>query len=186
MCLYANVAEPKLDELELPRPVRVRMETTTLLWIGAVLLVLVGVAGVVLPALPGTPLVFAGLLLAAWIDDFQRISVWTMLVLALLTALAWAVDWVAAALGAKRAGASGLAVLGAAIGTVVGLFSGFIGLIFAPLLGAAVGEYFATRDSARAARVGVATWIALLLAVAIKIALVFTMLGIFAAAYFIA
>ncbi len=158
---------------------------TTLLWIAAFLLVLVGIAGVVLPALPGPPLVLAGLLLAAWIDDFQRISVWTMLVLALLTALAWAVDVAAAALGAKRAGASGLAILGAAIGTVVGLFTGFIGLIFAPLLGAAIGEFFATRDSALAAKVGIATWLALLFAVAIKIALVFSMLGIFAAAYFI-
>lgn len=158
---------------------------TTLLWIGAVLLVLVGIAGVVLPALPGPPLVLAGLLLAAWIDDFQRISVWVMLVLALLTALAWAVDVLAAALGAKRAGASGLAILGAAIGTVAGLFTGFIGLVFAPLLGAALGEFFATRDSMRAARVGVATWIALLIAVAVKLALVFTMLGVFAAAYFI-
>ena len=158
---------------------------TTLLWVLAALLVLVGIAGIVLPVLPGTPLVFAGLLLAAWIDDFQRISVWTMLLLGLLTALAWAVDWVAAALGAKRAGASGLAILGAAIGTIVGLFAGFVGVIFAPLFGAAIGEYFATRDKERAAKVGVATWLGMLLAVAVKIALVFTMLGVFALAYFI-
>jgi hypothetical protein len=157
----------------------------TLLWLLAAALVLIGIAGIVLPALPGTPLVFAGILLAAWIDDFQRIGTLTIVVLGLLTAFAWAVDWVAAALGARRAGASGLAIAGAAIGTVVGLFAGLVGLVFAPLAGAAIGEYIATRDSRQAARAGVATWLGLLLAAALKIALVFTMIGVALLAYFV-
>jgi len=96
--------------------------------------------------------------------------------------LAFAADYVAALLGAKKAGASRLAIAGAAIGTVAGVFTGFVGLLFMPLLGAAIGEYIADRDVMRAGKVGVATWIGLLLGTAAKVALVFTMVGIFVAA----
>ena len=48
--------------------------TPQLLYVLAGLLVLVGLAGVVLPALPGLPLVFAGMLLAAWVDHFQTVG----------------------------------------------------------------------------------------------------------------
>jgi hypothetical protein len=155
---------------------------TTLLWILAVAMIVVGVAGTVLPALPGAVLVFGGIALAAWIDGFTEISGWTVGVVAMLTVLAFAADYVAALLGAKQAGASRLAIAGAAIGTVAGVFTGFVGLLFMPLLGAAIGEYVADRDVMRAGKVGVATWIGLLLGTAAKVALVFTMVGIFFAA----
>jgi len=155
---------------------------TTLLWILAVAMIVVGVVGTVLPALPGAVLVFGGIALAAWIDGFTEISGWTVGVVAMLTVLAFAADYVAALLGAKRAGASRLAIAGAAIGTVAGVFTGFVGLLFMPLLGAAIGEYIADRDVMRAGKVGVATWIGLLLGTAVKVALVFTMVGIFFAA----
>jgi uncharacterized protein YqgC (DUF456 family) len=83
-----------------------------LLWIAAIALIAIGVAGTVLPALPGATLVFAGIALAAWIDDFTRIPVWLLVLLGVLTAMAWAADYVAAAAGAKRAGASRYAVVG--------------------------------------------------------------------------
>lgn len=152
---------------------------TTALWIVAIAMIVVGIAGTVLPALPGVVLVFGGIALAAWIDDFARISGWTVAVVGLLAALGFAADYVAAALGAKKAGASTLAVVGAAIGTVAGIFTGFVGLIFMPLLGAAVGEFIAQRDVLRAGRVGIATWIGLLIGTAAKVAIVFTMVGIF-------
>jgi hypothetical protein len=155
---------------------------TTLLWILAVAMIVVGVAGTVLPALPGAVLVFGGIALAAWIDGFTEISGWTVGVVAVLTVLAFAADYVAALLGAKKAGASRLAIAGAAIGTLAGVFTGFVGLLFMPLLGAAIGEYVADRDMMRAGKVGVATWIGLLLGTAVKVALVFTMVGIFVAA----
>jgi len=155
---------------------------TTLLWILAVAMIVVGVAGTVLPALPGAVLVFGGIALAAWIDGFTEISGWTVGVVAVLTVLAFAADYVAALLGAKKAGASRLAIAGAAIGTLAGVFTGFVGLLFMPLLGAAIGEYVADRNMMRAGKVGVATWIGLLLGTAAKVALVFTMVGIFVAA----
>jgi uncharacterized protein YqgC (DUF456 family) len=100
-------------------------------------------------------------------------------VFALMTLLAWAVDFMAAALGAKRVGASRLAIIGAAAGAVAGVFTGFVGLLFMPLVGAAVGEYIAQRDLRRAGHVGIATWIGLLLGTAAKIAIVFAMIGLF-------
>ena len=153
-----------------------------LLWCAAVALIVLGVVGTVLPALPGAILVLGGIALAAWIDDFARVSPWVLALLAALTALAWAVDFIAAAAGAKKAGASPLAIAGAAIGTVLGVFTGLVGLLFMPLAGAALGEFVARRDLRRAGSVGIATWIGLLLGTAAKVAIVFAMLGIFVAA----
>ena len=152
---------------------------TVLLWVVSVLLIVVGVIGTVLPALPGVILVFGGIALAAWIDNFTRIPVWLVVILGVLTALAWVVDYAAAAMGAKRAGASKYAIIGATIGTLLGIFTGLWGLLFMPLVGAAIGEYIAQRDVRQAGKVGIATWIGLLLGTAIKIAIVFTMIGVF-------
>lgn len=158
---------------------------TTALWVIAVLLIVVGLAGVVLPALPGVVFVFGGILLAAWIDDFTRISGWTIGVLAVLTLIAFVVDYLASTLAAKRAGASTLGLVGAAVGTVLGIFTGLIGLVFMPLVGAAVGEFISQQDAMRAGRVGLATWIGLVVGTALKIAIVFTMVGVFIAALLI-
>jgi uncharacterized protein YqgC (DUF456 family) len=155
---------------------------TTLLWLLALALIAIGAVGTVLPALPGAVLVFGGIALAAWIDDFARISPLTLGVLAAMTILAWAVDFVAATLGARRAGASPLALAGAALGTLAGVFTGLWGLLFMPLVGAAIGEFLAQRDLLRAGRVGVATWLGVLLGTAAKVAIVFAMIGVFIAA----
>jgi uncharacterized protein YqgC (DUF456 family) len=155
------------------------------LWVLAVLLIVVGVAGTVLPALPGAILVFAGVALGAWIDDFTRISGWTVAVLGVLTAIAWVTDYVAAAAGAKKVGASREAIIGAAIGTVAGVFTGLVGLIFMPLVGAAAGELIARRDLVRAGKVGVATWLGMVIGTIAKVAIVFVMVGVFVAALLI-
>lgn len=155
----------------------------TILWIAVVLLVLVGIAGTVLPALPGAPLVFLGLLLAAWADGFQRVGWVPLAVLAFLTILTFVVEVVVTGHGARRTGASGKAVLGATVGTVVGIFFGIPGLIAGPFIGAVAGEFLASRDLARAGKAGVGTWLGLAFGVAAKVALVFTMIGIFIAAY---
>ncbi len=154
----------------------------TALWIVAVLMVIVGVAGTVLPALPGVVLVFAGILLAAWIDGFTVIAGWTVGLLAVLAVIGVAVDYAAQVMSAQRAGATPLGIAGAAVGTVAGIFSGLIGLLFMPLAGAAIGEYIAHRDALRAGKVGLATWIGLLVGAVLKLAIVFTMTGIFIAA----
>jgi uncharacterized protein YqgC (DUF456 family) len=161
------------------------MEANVWIWILAVVLVLAGVAGSVLPALPGVPLVFAGLLAAAWADDFARVGVFTLVLLGLLTLLSFAIDFAATLLGAKRVGATKLAIVGAALGTVAGLFLGIPGLILGPFVGAVIGELLSHGEMQKAARAGVATWMGLLFGTLAKLALVFTMLGVFAAAYFL-
>jgi uncharacterized protein YqgC (DUF456 family) len=155
---------------------------TTTLWVVSLLLIVIGVAGTVLPALPGVPLIFGGVLLAAWIGDFQRISVFTVVVLAVLAVVGIVIDYIAAAISAKRAGASKQGIIGAAIGTVAGVFTGLWGLLFMPLMGAAIGEFIAHKDAFRAGKVGAATWFGLLVATAIKLAIAFTMVGVFIAA----
>jgi uncharacterized protein YqgC (DUF456 family) len=154
----------------------------TLLWILVVVLIVAGVAGTILPVLPGAALVFAGILLGAWIDGFQRVTMPTVIVCGLLTLVAWGADFVSAMLGAKKAGASRLAVIGAAVGTVLGLVTGLVGL---PLVGAAIGEYIADRNAVRAAHVGAATWIGLLVGTIAKVVITFMMAGLFVAALLI-
>lgn len=152
------------------------------LWSVAVLLILVGIAGTVLPALPGVVFVFAGIALAAWIDGFAVVSGWTVGVVAVLAVFGFAVDYVAQLLSAQRAGATWQGIVGAAIGTVAGVFSGLWGLLFMPLVGAAAGEFISHRDALRAGKVGLATWIGLLVGAVLKLAIVFAMVGIFIAA----
>lgn len=157
----------------------------TLLWILCAALIVAGLAGTVLPVLPGTVLVWAGIVLGAWIDDFQRVGTTTLVVVTVLAALAWVLDYVAGLLGARKAGASRQALLGAAIGTVVGLFMGVVGVLFMPLVGAALGEYLAQKDQHRAVRVGVATWLGIMVGLLAKVVLAFIMVGLFVAALLI-
>jgi len=159
--------------------------TVYLLWALSAILVLVGLAGTILPALPGVPFVFGGLLIAAWIDNFQRIGWPTLTILAVLTALAIAADLLATVVGAKRAGASKLALVGAAIGSIVGLFFGLVGIFVFPFVGAVIGEFIARGQLSQAGKVGFATWLGLLLGALAKLALALTMVGVFVIAYFI-
>ncbi len=161
------------------------MSSDTLWYVLAALLVLVGLAGSVLPALPGVPLVFAGLLVAAWADDFTRVGVVTLVLLGLLTVVSFAIDFAATAMGAKRVGATRQAIVGAALGTFAGVFLGIPGLILGPFVGAVVGEMLSHGEMQRATRAGVATWVGLLFGTLAKLALVFTMIGVFAIAYFV-
>jgi uncharacterized protein len=154
------------------------------LWILGIALVLIGLAGIVMPGVPGTILIFAGLALAAWADGFTRVSISVVVLLGFLAAASYAIDFVAAALGVKRIGASHRAMFGAMLGTVLGLFFGLPGVIIGPFAGAVIGELTARSDLARAGRVGFAAWIGFLLGAVAKICLAFLMIGIFLVALF--
>ena len=174
----------------IPTLTLIRMHWTLLLYILAALLVLAGLAGTLLPVLPGAPLVFTGLLLAAWVDGFVHIGGWTLSLLAVLTIISLIVDFWATAHGAKRVGASKLAMLGATIGTLIGLFFALPGLILGPFLGAIAGELLHQRSLhpntlGHAGKVGAGTWLGILLGTALKLALAFTMLGVFALAWWL-
>ena len=152
---------------------------SVLLWIAGVALVVIGVAGIVFPALPGHVLIFAGLLLAAWADNFARVGPWTLAVIGVIGAASYAVDFVAAALGARHVGASRSAVVGAGLGTLLGIPFGLPGVVFGPLVGAVLGELSVNRQLGRAAGVGMAAWIGFLIGTAVKVALAFLMIGVF-------
>jgi uncharacterized protein len=155
------------------------MEMQILLWLLAALLIAAGFAGLILPALPGIPLVYAGLVLLAWAEDFAYVGWLTLSLLGLLALLSYGVDFMASAFGAKRFGASPRAVWGAALGAVVGLFFGLPGIVLGPFVGAVIAE-FTNRASARgAAQAGVGAVLGLLFGALLKVALAFTMIGVF-------
>jgi uncharacterized protein len=159
------------------------MTTQILLYVLAAALIIIGVAGTILPALPGVPIVYVGMFIAAWAGDFAHIGWPTLTILGVLTALAVLVDILSSLLGAKHFGASRWALFGAAAGTVIGLFFGLIGLILGPFVGALVGELVAGSTLRRSASVGVGAWLGFIFGTLARIALCFTMLGVFALAY---
>ncbi|MBL0162805.1 MAG: DUF456 domain-containing protein [Xanthomonadales bacterium] len=159
------------------------MTTQILLYVLAAILIVIGTIGTVLPALPGVPIVYVGMFLAAWAGDFSHIGWPTLTILGVLTALAVIVDVLASVFGAKRVGASGWALFGAALGTVIGLFLGLVGLILGPFVGAVAGELIAGSTLKRSATVGVGAWLGFIFGTLARIALCFTMLGVFAVAY---
>ena len=151
----------------------------------AVVLVALGLAGTVLPLLPGVLLVFAGLVVGAWADDFARVGAWGIGVLAVLAVLAFVADLIGSLFGAKRAGASPLALAGAALGAIVGLLFGIAGLILGPFIGAVAGEYIARQRLGQASRVGLGTWLGLLFAAVTKIVIAFLMIATFFAFFWL-
>ena len=154
----------------------------TLWWVLSIALILAGLVGTVMPALPGTLFVLAGIVLAAWIDGFQRIGGWTIGIAVVLTLLSFVLDYAAGILGAKKVRASRNAIIGAAVGTVAGLAMGFVGVLFMPLVGAAIGQYIEQNDHKHAMKVGVATWIGTMVGMAAKVAIAFMMIGVFVVA----
>jgi len=152
------------------------------LWICGAALVIVGFAGILLPALPGTVLIFAGMALASWADGFARVGPGTLALIAAIGLASYGVDFVAAAFGARRLGASRRAMAGAALGTVAGLFFGLPGLILGPFAGAVAGELTVHRNLYRAGRAGIAAWIGFAVGTVVKVGMAFLMVAIFLAA----
>lgn len=149
------------------------------LYVLAGLLMLVGIAGSVLPALPGLPVVWVGMLIAAWTGGFQHIGWPVLALLALLVLMAQAVDVLAGILGAKQLGASRRALVGATLGTLVGMFFGLPGLLLGPFLGALLGELSAGNSVLRSTHVGFGAWLGFVVGSVLKLTLGFTMLGVF-------
>lgn len=156
------------------------MDWTILWWVLAGLIVIGGLAGTIIPALPGVPMVFGGLFLAAWAGDFTAVGWKTVGILGVLTALAWLIDFLAAAMGAKRLGASQRAFWGAAFGAIVGMFFGIPGIVLGPFVGAVVAEISAGRTVNQASRAGYGAWLGVVFGTAAKLAIAFLMVGIFA------
>ncbi len=139
------------------------------LYVLAAVLIVVGLIGAIVPALPGIPLIYGGIWLAAGVDHYRHLGLWWLLGIALIGLIGLTMDFVAGALGAKRVGASQLALWGATLGTVVGMFFGFVGLIFGPFLGALLGELLSGKSVLRSAHVGLGTWVGLIFGTLVKL-----------------
>lgn len=155
------------------------MDAPLLLWLLAALLIVAGFAGLILPALPGIPLIYAGLVVLAWSENFAYVGWITLGVLGVLALLSYGVDLLAASLGAKRFGASPRAMWGAALGALVGLFFGLVGIVLGPFVGAVIGEFSGRTTAKEAIHAGIGATLGLVFGALLKIALAFTMLGVF-------
>ena len=155
---------------------------TLLLWILGIALVIVGLIGTVLPALPGAMLIVAGLVLAAWADGFTKVGAWPLVTIGVIGAASYLVDFAAAALGAKKFGASPRAMIGAGLGTLLGLFLGLPGIIIGPFVGAVIGELTMHRDMAKVGKAGFAAWVGFLVGMVVKVGIAFLMIAIFLSA----
>ena len=155
------------------------MDWSILWWLLAGLIVVAGLAGTVIPALPGVPLVFAGLFIGAWIDNFETVGWGSISVLAVLAVFAWIVDFIAGAAGARYLGASSRAFWGATIGAIVGIFFGLAGMLLGPFIGAVLGELSGGNNMRASGRAGVGAWLGMVVATAIKLGVAFLMIGVF-------
>jgi len=160
------------------------MEVVALIAICSILM-LVGFIGIFLPVIPSMPLAWLGLTIYAAGTGFDRISLTTIIVFAVLSLLAWAVDFIAPMLGAKKHKASKLGVLGALLGLVIGIFTlGFWGIIIGPFLGALIGEIIANKPTKQALGSAFGAFLGLMVGALFKITLVLVMAGFFVVSLF--
>jgi uncharacterized protein YqgC (DUF456 family) len=154
-------------------------DQSIILWIAGGGLTVTGIAGMLLPFLPGVPLLFLGLLCAAWAEDFQYVGIWTLVVLGCMAALSYLAEFLGSVLGARKYGGSRRAMVGAALGGIIGLFFGIPGILIGPFAGAVLGELSLQRSLDQASRAGFGTVVGLAVGVAGKFAIGVAMVGLF-------
>ncbi len=154
-----------------------------LLYVLGVLSLLVGLAGIVLPGLPGSLFLVGGVFLVAWAGHFSVVGWGTVLFAAAVGLAIMAVDWLAGLMGAKAFGASRWAVLGAGVGLVAGLFLGLPGVLLGPAVGAFAFELAKDPDLKQAARSGLGALLGFLVGTVLKVAFAFFLLGVLALAF---
>ena len=154
------------------------LAVVVLLYAVGLALVCLGLLGLVVPVLPGAPLIFLGVLAVAWADGFSRIGFAGLVVIGAMAALLAVVDYVAGVVGARRFGASPWGLLGAFLGFVAGLPFGLPGLVVGPIAGAVTLELLRDRDVKRAGKVGLGTLVGFVVGTALKYAIAFALLGV--------
>lgn len=153
------------------------MLTAISILVGA--LMLVGIAGAVVPGIPGTPLILVAALIYAFATDWTPVGLGRLAVLAGLTVVAEAAGWLGVALGARRSGGSRWAVAGALAGALVGLAFAPVGLIVGPLAGAVLAEWLRTGRIRGSVRSGVGAALGVLAGAALQAAVALIMVTLF-------
>ena len=142
-------------------------------------LMLVGIAGSILPVIPGALLILIGAFLHALVSNFDPIDPWRLALLLVLTLLAYALDYLAGVLGTKRLGGSRWAMVGALAGGIAGLFFGPIGILIGPILGAMAAEWLYRKDVQVALKSGVGAVVGVFVGAVAKLGLAVVMVGLF-------
>ncbi|HNU80644.1 MAG TPA: DUF456 domain-containing protein [Bacillota bacterium] len=133
-------------------------------------IMLTGLAGVFLPVLPGVPLVFAGAFIYAWSTSFEVITIGNIVLFAVLTAIASAVDYVGGLITARKYGASKYGLIGGFLGGILGLIAlGIPGLIIGQLAGVILGELYFGKQMKESFTSGFAMFIGYILGSTIKV-----------------
>lgn len=145
----------------------------------ALLIMAIGIAGSMLPAIPSTPLVLLGAVLHRIYFADASVSTFVLLLLSAMTFASLGIDYLATMIGARKLGATWRGVLGAVVGAVVGLFFSLPGIILGPFVGAVLFEMLGGRELKDAARAGVGALLGLLAGAVGKMACCVAMTGIF-------
>ncbi len=144
-----------------------------------------GLAGILLPFLPGVPLAWVGMTILGYVTDFYPLTRGILFVFLILTLLTIAMDFVLPFLGARKYNATKYGILGAVAGFIFGLlFLGPIGVIFGPIVGAFLGEMFRIGDAKQAMQSTKGVVLGFLFGSVVKIVLIFVMIGFMVRALF--
>ncbi len=156
------------------------MGADTIALVIAIIVILLGIAGTVIPMIPGIPLIFISIAAYGWYEGFQVINSKFLVIMAALTILSLLVDYLSTALGASYFGSTKYGVWGAIIGTFVGLVT-FppVGIFLGPWLGACIGEFIAGQDFNKAMKSGLGTVVGLFSGIVFNLALSLVMLAAF-------
>lgn len=142
------------------------------------LLMFLGLAGIVLPILPGPLLSWIGFFLYAWSHHFEKISVLTTLIFLGFVLLLGILDYILPIIGAKKYKTSRKGIFGAGLGLFLGvLFFGSLGIILGPFLGTLLGEVSDKKDVLGAIKSARSTIIGVLISAFAKVVLIFIMTG---------
>jgi len=153
-----------------------------ILFISALIIMFIGMLGVILPVLPGTPLIFIVALVFSILTDFTYLSAQTIILLGILAVISVILDWVAGVLGVKKMGGSKAGMFGAFIGMIVGMFLpgvGIFGFVIGAFVGAFLLELLVNKESKKAFRAGLGSFIGFLVGGVLRLVIGAAMIGIF-------
>jgi uncharacterized protein YqgC (DUF456 family) len=135
----------------------------------AIVMMIAGIAGCLLPVLPGPPLSFLGLVVLHF-TRFADISRNLFIVLGIVTILVTIIDYVVPIWGTRHFGGSKYGMRGATVGLIIGLFLGPAGIIIGPFVGAVVGELIYKDEIRYALKAGFGSLLGFLTGVGLKLA----------------
>jgi uncharacterized protein len=153
------------------------METIdVILLVTSGLLILSGIVGSVLPALPGPPIAYAGLLITHFFTPVS-FSILSLVIYGIFTIIIVAVDYWIPAYWVKKTGGTKWGSYGSIIGMLVGiLFFPPLGMLIGTFLGAVIGELMAGKDNDAALKSGIATFFGFLAGAFLKVVFCLVML----------